>query len=417
MAGPDSRKPAIPEWQRQSREPAATPEESSSDNATGADDSSRSALLDQATKFLHDESIRDASTDRKIEFLESKGLQNDEIQKLLGVSRNPAATSEAKSESPGESKSRPSESTVETSSHTESQGNLLASQSPTPSLVSSSPSSSSSSSSRDVPPIITYPEFLLQQTKPPLVSLRTVLYTLYGAAALGASFYGASEFLVKPMTRSLASARQELAETAQQNLKKLNEKLEQNVSKIPPFPSKQAGAKSSSDAGEDVAQDAESITSDPTELFHRDIATQTTPNLDRGANRNSYFGQRDEDEEKKADPTKAVTNHLKRLEVLTSHLREFVEDEKKGKVSDDAIRDRLSELQTYLDSLTYMNNPVYNIYGAADSTRGDTRARTNEEDAISSFKAEIRGVKGALLSARNFPSGRPGTAGIASMGR
>lgn len=240
------------------------------------------------------------------------------------------------------------------------------------------------------------------------MSLRSVLYALYGAAGLGASLYGASEFLVNPMIKSLTSARHELAETAQQNLKKLNEKLEQNVSTIPPYPSRHTGSKTSSDAGEDSTQDAESITSDPTELFHRDVATQTTPDLALGADRISYFGPRDEDEEKN-DPTKAVTGHLKRLEILTSHLREFVEDEKKSKTGDDAVRDRLNELHTYLDSLTYLNNPVYNIYGGSDYTRGTGSGRgvrPGEEDAISTFKAEIRSVKGALLSARNFPSGR-----------
>ncbi|KAL1984962.1 hypothetical protein VTN96DRAFT_8518 [Rasamsonia emersonii] len=400
MAGPDSRDPAIPEWQRQSGDPAASPEQSSSDNG-----SSRAALLDQAAKFLQDESIRDAPADRKIAFLESKGLQSDEIQKLLGVGRNPAATNDARPEATEEPNSKPSESTIESLSHQKSRDILPPSQSSTapPSTTSSS------SSSRDVPPIITYPEFLLQPRQPPLVSLRSVLYALYGAAGLGASFYGASEFLVKPMIKSLTSARHELAETAQQNLKKLNEKLEKNVSTIPPYPSRHTSSKTSSDAGEDSTQDAESITSDPTELFHRDIATQTTPDLALGANRSSYFGPMDENEEKN-DPTKAVTGHLKRLEILTSHLREFVEDEQKSKTGDDAVRDRLNELHTYLDSLTYLNNPVYNIYGGGDYARSTGSSgrgvRQGEEDAISTFKAEIRSVKGALLSARNFPSGR-----------
>lgn len=47
--------------------------------------------------------------------------------------------------------------------------------------------------------------------------------------------------------------------------------------------------------------------------------------------------------------------------------------------------------------------------GSAGGKSGDGEKATGmakaEEDAISSFKSEIRGVKGALLSARNFPSG------------
>jgi len=37
--------------------------------------------------------------------------------------------------------------------------------------------------------------------------------------------------------------------------------------------------------------------------------------------------------------------------------------------------------------------------------------RKAEDDAIAAFKADIRGVKGALLSARNFPASRGGRLG------
>lgn len=47
-----------------------------------------------------------------------------------------------------------------------------------------------------------------------------------------------------------------------------------------------------------------------------------------------------------------------------------------------------------------------------DSGKGTTTGMAKaEEDAIASFKSEIRGVKGALLSARNFPAG-----GVARVG-
>ena len=75
-----------PSWQQQ---------QSSSDgsSAQGSDKSvdssppSRATLLEQASSFLDNKEIRDASTGKKIAFLESKGLNNDEIQRLLGVSR------------------------------------------------------------------------------------------------------------------------------------------------------------------------------------------------------------------------------------------------------------------------------------------------------------------------------------------
>ena len=52
---------------------------------------------------------------------------------------------------------------------------------------------------------------------------------------------------------------------------------------------------------------------------------------------------------------------------------------------------RLSELETEHEDLLVLLEEL--------STK-----RKAEDDAIAGFKAEIRGVKGALLSARNFPS-------------
>jgi len=91
----NSKKASIPEWQRQGQpdtpiEPQPKPEEPSKEPAPP----SRPALLEQASKFLQEDEIREASTDRKIAFLESKGLTNEEISKLIGVSRNADASSE-----------------------------------------------------------------------------------------------------------------------------------------------------------------------------------------------------------------------------------------------------------------------------------------------------------------------------------
>ncbi|KAL2008709.1 hypothetical protein VTN00DRAFT_6903 [Thermoascus crustaceus] len=424
MAGPDDKSSSIPEWQQQAS--SATPDESSASaqsSEEAPDTASRDTLLEQATRFLQDESIRDAPTDRKIAFLESKGLKGDEIQKLLGVSRNAEATSQEGDQREDEAMSSTSsdassEALVETpsSSSTSSSENI-----PTPTSSSAS-STTTTKTARDVPPVITYPEFLLQPANPPpLFSFRSILYTLYGAAGLGASVYGMSEYLVKPMLSSLTNARHELAQTAQQNLRKLNDKLEQNVSVIPPYPSRAAAAK----ANASDTDDSDSVTSDPTELFHRDIATQTTPDLARGVSTPSYFTNADAEK----DSTKTALGHAKRLDILRSHLREFLEAESQAGVADDLVKDRLGELQTYLDSLTYsgssyLSSSIYNIYsatGAADlggsSVVGAmTGMRKGEEDAINSFKAEIRGVKGALLSARNFPAGRGGRI-VAGVGR
>ncbi|KAA8644192.1 hypothetical protein EYZ11_004664 [Aspergillus tanneri] len=399
---------SIPDWQK--------PSSTSSNNSTStpspsSDGASRSALIEQASKFLQDESIRDASVDRKIIFLQSKGLRNDEIDRLLGVSRN----AEANCNNSTDSASSDSHNTPETKTKTATSSTPLASSPVTrPSNQPSDANSAkteTSSSPRDVPPIITYPEFLIHQSKPPpLVTLRSILYTLYGAAGLGASIYGASEYLVKPMLENLTSARHDLAQTASANLTKLNEKLEQNVSIIPPH----LTAHKTSDSDEET----ESITSDPTELFHRDVATQTSQDLEQPRPTNETDG------EAVPGPTAAVNTHMKRLDSITSHLREFSDTERESSTMDDTVRTSLNDLQHYLDGLLYSKpgyGPVtgYGVYSTPgmDNNGTATGVGKGEEDAILNFKSEIRGVKGALLSARNFPTSRGRVAAGLSVGK
>ncbi|KAJ5643386.1 peroxin Pex14/17-Penicillium chrysogenum [Penicillium longicatenatum] len=415
----DSKKPpSIPAWQRQAASPPdqSPPQSSpspSSDDAPAP--TSREDLINQASRFLEDESIRDSSTDRKVAFLESKGLNSDEIQQLLGVSRNLEATSNASTDdnaqdtpqtSPASSEIEvaPSPDTAQSSSPSPSPSTTM-SQQRTPTATTPSPTK------RDEPPIITYPEFLFEPTKPPpLVTMQSVLYTLYGAAGLGASIYGASEYIVKPMLATLTSARQELAETAQENLQKLNEKLEKTVSVIPPH------LKARKDNDDEEDEESDSVTSDPTELFHRDMGTQTTPDVSSSHS----LASTKEGEEKLADaPSIAVSNHMSRLESIQSQLKEVDGLEKESSTLDDNLRSKMSDLHHYLDGLIYAA-PAYTAAGGSYGLYGNTSSGTDgsssgvrkaEDEAIASFKADIRGVKGALLSARNFPASRSGRLG------
>ncbi|KAJ5540991.1 hypothetical protein N7494_006067 [Penicillium frequentans] len=418
----DSTKPpSIPAWQRQAASPADQSPSQSPSPSPSSDDApaptSREDLINQASRFLEDESIRDSSTDRKVAFLESKGLNPDEIQQLLGVTRNQEATSSNAStddnaqETP-QTSSASSEIEVSTSSPVTAQSS---SQSPSPSTTMSQQRTSTATTTpakRDEPPIITYPEFLFEPTKPPpLVTMQSVLYTLYGAAGLGATIYGASEYIVKPMLATLTSARQELAETAQENLQKLNEKLEKTVSVIPPH----LKARKDNPDEEDT-EDSDSVTSDPTELFHRDMGTQTTPDVSSSTS----LSATKEGEEKPADaPSIAVSNHMSRLESIQSQLKEVEGLEKESTTLDDNLRSKMSDLHHYLDGLIYAA-PTYTAAGGSFGLYGNNNSGTDgsssgvrkaEDEAIASFKADIRGVKGALLSARNFPASRGGRLG------
>ncbi|KAK2758298.1 hypothetical protein FQN54_004144 [Arachnomyces sp. PD_36] len=412
----DDKKTSIPVWQRKSTEPSPEPQSSPKEQGDKPEASS-SSLLEQASRFLEDESIRDAPTDKKIAFLESKGLRNEDIQKLLGVSRNTEATANGE-ESP---------STTVAQSNTEAEAPTAQSSQPQATAFpssSSSPSTPSTSTRKDAPPIITYPEFLFKSPKPPpLITFRGVLYTLYGAAGLATGIYGLSQYVVTPMLETLSTARHDLAETAHENLRTLNSKLEQNVSTIPPPPTR-GGKRSGAEEGDgdeesSDSDETDSAASDPTELFHRDIATQTTSSDFSSSTTTPTLT-----DTATKDPHETITSHTKRLQTISSHLSEFltIENEaSKNTTSGSNFQGRLSELQTYLTSLTYsspsyLNSSLYGVYGGdaglgnvgsgkpGDGGRATGMARA-EEDAITAFKADIRGVKGALLSARNFPAG------------
>ncbi|GLA15597.1 hypothetical protein AnigIFM62618_002140 [Aspergillus niger] len=419
MADSKPKPSSIPPWQ-QSNNASNTDNSSESTSSPTSDDTSRSTLIEQASKFLEDESIRDAPTDRKVSFLQSKGLREDEVNSLLGISATSTAsdtTEEEKAASPDTttpSSTEPAPAPEPTDNASASSNQSTPSSSITTPTPSPSTTTPKTNNTRDVPPIITYPEFLSTPTKPPpLVTLRSVLYTLYGAAGISASFYGASEYLIKPMLSNLTSARQELASTATSNLQKLNEKLEQNVSVIP----ESLKNKTANIENDSSSTDTESITSDPTELFHRDVATQTaTSDFAATYNNSNKTGT---DKDTPADPTAAVTDHLKRLESIRSQLRECSDTEKESGTLESGMRTRLNELHHYLDGLIYSKpgfNPLsgYGMYSTPGIDSGSgaaTGVGKGEEDAIANFRAEIRGVKGALLSARNFPAGRGGRIG------
>lgn len=416
------KKASIPSWQL-----AATPDKPAS--PPDADDQKqqdqpptpKETLLTQASEFLQDESIRDAPTDKKIAFLESKGLDNDDIHRLLGVSKNREATASNGDNHKSQTETITTQDT--TSNNNEPASSVHQTQTAPPPASSNTPTSTTTSSSpprRDIPPVITYPEFIVQESNPPLVNLKSVLYTLYGAAGVAATVYGASEYLVKPMLETLTGSRHELAETATANLHTLNEKLQSNVSTIPPLPAKksQHGADSSHDqdtAGE-VDEDVESITSDPTELYHRDIATQTTPDLSSASTTTPTSADAQPSPPDQSDSEKTITAHSARLHSITSQLKDVLSIEEKTDSSHGNARDRISELNSYLDTLTYsspmyMNSTLYTAFGEDSSSSNKKGGATaGEDEAISSFRAEVRSVKGTLLSARNFPSGyRRGT--------
>lgn len=235
-----------------------------------------------------------------------------------------------------------------------------------------------STSSPDIPPIITYPEFLIHTQKlPPLITVNRLLSSLYLVTASAASIYGTSKYIVNPMVESLSAARHSLFETTNSNLRTLAEKLDQIVSLVP----------GTAAPGKVLSQETDdsSTVSDPAEFFHRSAATQTTPRLSRSLSSISSQAP---------GPMPPTRDQLLRLQTLHAHLSDLLTSNDAQMDSSQQVKGHVNDLQNYLDSLAYGSLMTPN------GLPGDSW----KEDEISKVKAEIRSVKGVLLSARNFPS-------------
>ncbi|KAF2005193.1 DUF726-domain-containing protein, partial [Amniculicola lignicola CBS 123094] len=373
-----SDKPPIPSWQRAQaaspppvapadQEPAteahsegaaAAPvaEAGAEDTARDAPETDHETLLQQASTFLADATIRDAPREKKITFLQSKGVTVEDIESLLGPS--------------------PEEDAPDLSAAGERAWGKTPSQKPAP-----------TPQPREIPPIVTYPEFLTQTEKPPpLITTNRLLSTVYVAGGLAATMYGLSKFIIAPMAQTLTDSRHEFASYTQEQLEELNKRLGEAVS-IDPAKNKSVM---------DVLDDISEADSDPTELFHRDFGTQTTPSLSR---RPSVTSVAEVD-------SSMVTAHDNRLKIIASHLKELEATRSNDGASTDSLRTKISDLTTYLSEMSYQNS-YYSGMGSYASNYGLPKSKDGKEDYMETFKADIRAVKGVLLSARNFPAGGP----------
>lgn len=71
----DGKASSIPAWQR----------DAESKNATTDDPQPAQDHLETARRFLEDENVKDQSRDKKVAFLKGKGIEDGDIEKLLGV--------------------------------------------------------------------------------------------------------------------------------------------------------------------------------------------------------------------------------------------------------------------------------------------------------------------------------------------
>lgn len=229
-----------------------------------------------------------------------------------------------------------------------------------------------------IPPIITYPEFLLRTRKPPpLVTVGNLLASLYIISGVTATAYGTSNLIVQPMIESLNAARHSLFDTANANLKTLVDKLEQVVSSIPPSTNMSKSLLWDDDDDDDGISNSE-----PTEWFQRSAATQTCPVLSRSTSSTAP---------ENATSESVIQKQQLRLQMLHVSLSDILHDHKYRLDSSSKVSKQYVEnLQDYLSDMAYGTT-----FTPAELPVGG--------DSMSRMKAEIRSVKGVLLSARNFP--------------
>lgn len=229
--------------------------------------------------------------------------------------------------------------------------------------------------------MITYPEFLFRTRKPPpLVTVGNLLTSLYVVSGVTATVYGTSNLIVKPMIESLNDARHSLFDTANANLKTLVEKLEQVVSSIPSSTKLSKSPLRDDDDGGDGISNPE-----PTEWFERSAATQTCPMLSRSTSSIAP---------ENATSESSIQKQQLRLQTLYVSLSDVLHDHKyRLDTSSRISKQYVENLQDYLSDMAYGNT----------FTLAEIPV---EGDPVSRMKAEIRSVKGVLLSARNFPWSR-----------
>lgn len=182
------------------------------------------------------------------------------------------------------------------------------------------------------------------------------------------------------MVETLSESRSDYYAHVSQNLSTLVGKLEGVVSEVPYKNGKPL--KSEADVDDDSSY------GDPTEMFHRDFGTQTSPLTSAVAS--------------PVPGEKTVEQQASHLAQLTSSLKELSDTYVSQAENSGNLHLSLREFRENVDKLAYPSGPEYSsLYGGSGFGMG----RSSEpEDEIKKTKDAIRSVKGMFLSSRMFPA-------------
>ncbi|WPH01020.1 Hypothetical protein R9X50_00385400 [Acrodontium crateriforme] len=379
-------KPSIPAWQRvplarstsaesplvkeeqNDSDAPGTVVEDSSDEPSSPGEQNIASELEQVDALLEDPALENASTARKRAVLESKSVP------VRTVTHQSDPASSDLSDFSADKQQHQERSTIRNSPPNPSQFNIGL-------PINTSPPNNSQINAG--PPIITYPEFLVEaHTTPPLITPSRLLGASYIAGALATLTYAANKCIVQPMVDALSNARHDFASHSQSKLDDFNERLAKIVSKVPE-PVHEA---------HDGLSEIDSITSDPAELYHRDMGTQTSPLPSRRTSTPSILNDMSNED--------AVSRHIKDVVAIKDRLTELLDGVEHSRDSDAEQSDQLNKLRLYLDTLLYSSQGINIWTNSEDLT---SMKQNSPGDAIEDLKKEIRNVKGVLLSASRFP--------------
>ncbi|KAI0966009.1 peroxisomal membrane anchor protein conserved region-domain-containing protein [Xylaria arbuscula] len=370
----DSKKPSIPAWQQGSADSVA----SGPENTT----------VEHARRFLDDEAVKAAASEEKRAFLKGKGLDDAQIDQLLdepSEAASPPAPTPVTATEPSAASADEEQKVDAQPDPAEMPLTPADSASPTVSSTSETSSPARSSTNDSPPPIITYPEFLTKpQRPPPLITPSRLTNILAVSGGIWALVYGLSGLVVKPMADNLNEARAEYYHHVNEKLSQLVEKLEGAVSEVPYKNGKPLKSQLQDRAYDDNA----SVASDPTELFHRDIGTQTSPPP------SVYDTNTSNDNNEKP-----VDAQARRLSAISASLRELTLMHTQRAESSADLRSAIGQIRDQVDKVAY--TPIQDLTAYGGVGYGQS---AEADDEFKRTKDSIRSIKGLFLSSRSFPA-------------
>lgn len=407
----DDQKGQIPAWQQAHGDNTSEAEGPRDSKQSNDPDSSeeREATLDQARRFLTDEAVQTASVEKKTEFLKSKGFSAEQIQTLLGDLEE---VEESATPPEGQPAGQPEPPTA----------------SPTPPTASSAQpppnnnENNDSSGSSNVAPIITYPEFLATSPRPPpLITPSRLLNILSVAGGAWTLLYGTARYAVGPSVAELNDARSEYHSHVASKLGELVDRLESVVSEVPYSKDKDGKTvfhnsgnnnklRASAADATSAHDDAESTVSDPTELFHRDVGTQTASPPPSSLSPFQYSSGSSD-----AGPAKeksAIETQESRLAALRASVQEIGDIYTKRTSDATDLGDALRAVRDDVDSMilrpssmpAFSSADLSSLYTGQTNQGGQQKQSGDGVDEFRRTKDTIRSVKGMFLSTRSFPA-------------